>query len=330
MEDEKELKKGQKAYLRGVVNDFKENAKKALDSIENLKSELIKGEAGSPSLIEQFKKAETDLKKIKEEIVSIHSSIFDTDDNDAVLADDIEKFRDDFEKRKKEIESIHDNIASYEIKLLGVKNDDGTEIKGIQHKIEEQVKVLTDLHKTNFERQEKLFQKIESLLKGASTVALAKSFNEHKESFNKSNSLWVKVFIGSIVSMMGLSVWGFIDSNHNLDDLWKHTLGNLPFLAGAIWLAVFASKQRSQNIRLQQEYAYKEDVAKIYYGLKQEIEELGETDLGARLNEQMLSIILETVSYNPSETLESNSHNDKGPMLETLNNMAQSIKDLKK
>jgi hypothetical protein len=39
MEEEKELKKGQKAYLKRIVNQFQEEAKKSLDSIENLKLE---------------------------------------------------------------------------------------------------------------------------------------------------------------------------------------------------------------------------------------------------------------------------------------------------
>ena len=108
--------------------------------------------------------------------------------------------------------------------------------------------------------------------------------------------------------------------------MWKGTLGNLPFIGGAIWIAIYASKQRSQNKRLQQEYAFKEDVAKIYYGLKKEIEELDDSELGKELNKRILEIILEVVSTNPSATLESRSHNDKGPVMEALNNISSLLK----
>lgn len=330
MEEEKELKKGQKAYLKRIVNQFQKDASKSLDSIEKLKSELIAGQDGSPSLIEKFKSTESELNEIKESIKNLYSEIFEEDENGEILNDSIEEFKEVFEKKKNEIIGIQNEIIGYQNKLLGVQNEDGTETKGVKQKVEGFVKNLETLYKTNNERQEQLFEKIEGLLKGASTVALAEAFHKHKESFNLSNILWVITFIVSIASMMTLSIIAFVSSKYNLSEMWKYTLGNLPFLGGAIWLAIYASRQRSQNVRLQQEYAFKEDVAKIYYGLKQEIEELGDTELGQKLNEQILTIVVETVSYNPSDTLESKNHGDKGPILEALNSVAEMVKDLKK
>src|SRR5690554_2663344 len=330
MEEEKELKKGQKAYLKRIVNQFQEDASKSLDSIEKLKSELIAGQDGSPSLIEKFKSTESELNEIKESIKNLYSEIFEEDEDGEILNDSIEEFKEVFEKKKNEIIGIQNEIIGYQNKSLGVQNEDGTETKGVKQKVEGFVKNLETLYKTNNERQEQLFEKIEGLLKGDSTVALAEAFHIHKESFNLSNILWVITFIVSIASMMTLSIIAFVSSKYDLSEMWKYTLGNLPFLGGAIWLAIYASRQRSQNVRLQQEYAFKEDVAKIYYGLKQEIEELGDTELGQKLNEQILTIVVETVSYNPSDTLESKNHGDKGPILEALNSVAEMVKDLKK
>lgn len=103
----------------------------------------------------------------------------------------------------------------------------------------------------------------------------------------------------------------------------------LPFIGGAIWLAIYSSKQRSQNKRLQQEYAFKEDVAKIYYGLKQEIEELGGSELGVKLNTKMLETIISVVEDNPSKTLDNSSHNDKGPILSSIKSVAELVKNIK-
>ena len=299
-------------------------------SIEKLKENLIAGKEGAPSLIERFKTTETELEQIRDSIQSIHSTIFKEDNNGEILNDSIEDFKEAFEKKKNEIIEILNETIDYQNKLLGVQNEDGTETKGIKQKVEGYVNNLYTLYHTNHARQQQLFEEIEGLLKGASTVALAQAFNEHKNSFNLSNILWIITFIISIASMMTLSIFAFESSEHNLADMWKYTLGNLPFLGGAVWLAIYASKQRSQNIRLQQEYAFKEDVAKIYYGLKQEIEELGDTELGQKLNEKILTIVVETVSYNPSETLESKNHGDKGPILEVLNSVAEMVKELKK
>jgi hypothetical protein len=296
-EEEKELTKGQKAYLKGIVNQFQEEAKTSLASIEKLKENLIAGKEGAPSLIERFKTTETELEQIRDSIQSIHSTIFKEDENGEILNDSIEDFKEAFEKKKNEIIEILNETIDYQNKLLGVQNEDGTETKGIKQKVEGYVNNLYTLYHTNHARQQQLFEEIEGLIKGASTVALAQAFNEHKNSFNLSNILWIITFIISIASMMTLSIFAFESSEHNLADMWKYTLGNLPFLGGAVWLAIYASKQRSQNIRLQQEYAFKEDVAKIYYGLKQEIEELGDTELGQKLNEKILTIVVETVSY---------------------------------
>lgn len=127
------------------------------------------------------------------------------------------------------------------------------------------------------------------------------------------------LFIIFIGSMMEISVYIFKTADFDVKDRWKGTIGNLPLIGGAIWIAIYASKQRSQNKRLQQEYAFKEDVAKIYYGVKKEIEELYDTDLGQQLNKRILEIIVDVVSTNPSDTLDNSSHNDKGPILEALN-----------
>lgn len=244
-EEEKELKKGQKAYLKRIVNQFQEDAEKSLASIEKLKTSLITGEEGTPSLVERFKATETELEQIKERIQDIHSTIFEEDENGEILNDSIEEFKDTFEKKKNEIIGIQNEIIGYQNKLLGIQNEDGTETKGIKQKIDGFVKNLDTLYKSNHERQEQLFEKIEGLLKGASTVALAEAFNKHKESFNLSNILWVVTFILSIASMMTLSIIAFVSSKYDLSEMWKYTLGNLPFLGGAVWLAIYASRQRS-------------------------------------------------------------------------------------
>lgn len=283
MEEEKELKKGQRVYLKRIVNQFQEDASKSLDSIEKLKSELIAGKDGSPSLIEKFKSTESELNEIKESFKNIYSKIFEEDENGEILNDSIEEFKVVFEKKKNEIIGIQNEIIGYQNKLLGVQNEDGTETKGVKQKVEGFVKNLEILYKTNNERQEQLFEKIEGLLKGASTVALAEAFHKHKDSFNLSNILWVITFIVSIASMMTLSIIAFVSSKYNLTEMWKYTLGNLPFLGGAVWLAIYASRQRSQNVRLQQEYAFKEDVAKIYYGLKKKLRNWGTRIWGKNL-----------------------------------------------
>lgn len=322
-----DLTKGQKAWVTRVVNELKEKAEEANKDIRELHKKLVTGSEEKPSVAQDIESIKEQASNDFIEINQIHDKLFTVDPRTRTsLAERIISFQEDYEKAKKEIKKYENEIEDYYDTLFGYEDEKGTKHQGIAEDIDEYLSKIGELYKTNQTKQQELLNDIESLLKGASTVALAKSFYEHKVSFNKPNNQWSFVFISSIVAMMALSVVAFVLSDFKLDEAWKYTLGNLPFLGGAIWLAIFSSKQRSQNKRLQQEYAFKEDVAKVYYGLKKEIEEIDDTDLGERLNKLMLETIVNVVSDNPSATLDSKSHDDRGPILQSL----ESIKDILK
>lgn len=316
--EERELKKGEKAYFQRYINAFEEDAKKALSDIEKLKKQLVDGS----ETVYSFEKIE----EYKNKFGILYDFIFDEDENGETIENQLTSFKETAIKESKEILDLKNQISKYKDQLYGIEDENGKQIPGIVHKIENMQKQLAQNIEANEKKQKALLEKIEELLQGASTVALAKAFEEHKKQFDKPNKLWQWVFICTLVGLMGLSITAFFVSNPDLKDMWKITLGNLPFIGAGVWLAIFASKQRSQNVRLQQEYAYKEDVAKLYYGLKNEIEQLDNTDLGQRLNESVIQILVETVSYNPSKTLDNKSHNDKGPILEALKSISGTVK----
>jgi hypothetical protein len=90
-------------------------------------------------------------------------------------------------------------------------------------------------------------------------------------------------------------------------------VSRLPFFIPAFWLAIFASKQQSQNKRLQQEYAYKETLTKSYEADKREIEHLPDSEEKNALSAKLLSTMIDMAKENPSATLHSDSHNDAPP-----------------
>ncbi len=327
--EEKEFKKGQISHFKGVVNKFIDKADKALKDISNLKAQLLEGDTDNPGLIAELENAQSEVSQIQKKFLELDKTVFkNLDIKGRTLSERIDGFVDVFTKAEKDILEMRENIFIYNDELLGYENEEGEKISGIKQDIEQQVQTIQKLYDDNSTRQNKLFLEIESLLKGASTVALAKSFNEHKTSFDNMNWIWLGIFGFAIAILMGVSVTSFILTDYKIEDMWKYTLGNLPLLGGAIWLAIYASKQRSQNKRLQQEYAYKEDVAKIYYGLKKEVENMKDTTIGSKLNEQVLKTIMDVVAINPSETLDSKSHNDKGPVLESLENIKSIVSNI--
>ena len=326
MAEEQNLTRGQKTYLKRIVNDFKENANSVLSEISELQERLIQGRDDEPTLFEQFETTKEQIEGKKAEINSIYDSIFKpSPSGKKSMALQLHSFLEEFEQQVELITKMKTDIEDFSHELFGYYDKQGKTVFGIQNRIQDKIEDFEKLYDQNHQKQENLVLKIEGLLKGASTVALAKAFKEHKDSFHKMNTVWSIVFVLSIFAMMGLSIFAFIFTKFEFDEMWKYTLGNLPFLGGVVWLAIYASKQRSQNKRLQQEYAFKEDVAKIYYGLKKEIEELGDSPLGQKLNQRVLEVLVEVVSLNPSQTLESISHNDKGPIMEALHVLKDKI-----
>ena len=204
---EQELSRGQKSYLKRIVNEFKEEAQNELSSIRAIKSKLIDGSTENPSLLERFQTSENQINQIIKEIESLHQEIFVPKiQGQQPLSDSLIDFTEKFKHSRSEINEIKEDIETYYSELFGTTDEEGNKIDGIQAKISGQIDKLNQLHNSHKTKQENLFNDIEKLLKGASTVALAKSFGDHKTSFNVTNYIWMALFILSIVSMMGISV----------------------------------------------------------------------------------------------------------------------------
>lgn len=323
---EADLTRGDKSRITRAINKLKKEIGDELEDVKTFKKELFeKRDNGSPSIKERINTLLEESEESATKLSELEGNIFSAaNPSKKSIAENIESFVPEFKTKKEEIEESLDKIKDYQLELNGYTDEDGEEHVGIKTDVNEFVEQIKNILNTNRTKQQELFDKIEGLLKGASTVALAKSFAEHKNSFKDINVLWMVVFVLSIASMMTFSIYAYASKTIEVEDMWKYTLGNLPFIGGAVWLAIYASKQRSQNKRLQQEYAYKEDVAKIYYGLKKEVEEM-EGDLGKELNNKVLNVIIETVGFNPSETLDNHSHNEKSPMHELVDKLKQMV-----
>lgn len=159
--------------------------------------------------------------------------------------------------------------------------------------------------------------KIEGLLPGATSAGLAKSYHDQKNSYKWPNIIWSAVFTLTMIGMVYYAIKTVTDST-DIGNAFMNILSRAPFFIPTIWLALFASKQQSQNRRLEQEYAYKESLAKSYDGYKREIENLPESDEKNEIMEKLVRTMIDTAGFNPSSTLEKQSHNDKPPIFGNL------------
>ncbi len=202
-------------------------------------------------------------------------------------------------------------IESFKTEVFG---DSEKNIIGQKQRIDILEEEIKKNKKTWEENAETLFKKIEGLLPGATASGLAKAYQDQRVSYNKPYWLWATVFVLTMCGTILFAVCNIHDAS-SVEDAFMKIISRLPFFIPAFWLAIFASKQQSQNKRLQQEYAYKEALTKSYEADKREIEKLPASPEKDKLSTKLLETMIDAANYNPSETLGSKTHNDEPPSI---------------
>jgi hypothetical protein len=208
-------------------------------------------------------------------------------------------------------EKINAKFKEYENIIFGNKETKTAGLKDIIEGYE------TDIKKKKSEWEEScntLFKKIEGLLPGATSTGLASAYQEQGKKYKQPYWLWSIAFLLVTIGMIIFSICTLHDATTVQDALIK-IISRTPFFVPAIWLAVFASKQQSQNRRLQEEYAHKETLSKSYESYKRELEKLPESPEKIKLLEKLLEAMVNMVNDNPSHTLQMRHHNDRPPVI---------------
>lgn len=257
-----------------------------------------------------------------------------------------------------------EDLDKFYINIFGSEDEDGKRTGGLKKEIEQRIISLDDFKKsqeesyknelnkrledikTYEEEQKNIYNKlhleIESLIPGATSTGLALAYQEMKDSFEKPIENWNKIFLGSIITMFIATLFSFLNFGVTTNDTYTFVsfvktgditntmnslLFKLPLYAPLIWIAIFASKRRSENQRLQQEYAHKEALSKSYVGYKMQIDELEQTD--KELLTKLLNSSIDTVAYNASESLDKK-HGDGTPATEVIKAFVDQVVKLKK
>ena len=276
--------------------------------------------------IETFEeKFEKFIGKAKEETTTLKAELDDISElyNDFVkkpssaVLSKAEKLNETFEKvdgYSSEISDIEEKVKDFETKVFGKTPEDKESLKVKLNDLKTQHE---ELHGEWEGKYETLTTKIEGLLPGATSAGLAKSYFDQKNSYKWPNIIWSAVFGLTMVGMVYYAIHT-ISKSTDIGNVFMNILSRAPFFIPTIWLALFASKQQSQNRRLEQEYAYKESLAKSYDGYKREIENLPETEEKNEIMEKLVRTMIDSAGFNPSSTLEKQSHNDKPPIFGSL------------
>lgn len=275
---------------------------------------------------------------------------------------DIESYLEQAKVDTLELSNKIDNFEKYYIKVFGELNDEDERVGGLKAELEKRIEVLDKFEKeqqkihketlvnklaeiTKYEQEQQkhnknLFEQIESLLPSATSAGLAKAYHEERKKFKEPIKKWNKLFISALMLMFIATFITFINISiseaegfkigfveiQNFEQTMNSLLFKLPLYGPLIWLAIYASKRRSENQRLEQEYAHKEALAKSYSSYKQQIEDLKQED--QELLTKLLDKAIETISNNASESLDKK-HGDSTPVHELTKSLIDALKKLK-
>lgn len=303
-----------------------EEIKDATRQIKQLKNELIDDEE---SIASKVKNTFDDIEKKYEAINKFYNeTLIDESDYTSTkteiltakktIFDEISTIKESLTEATNELEELE----KFYIKIYG-KLDETKEkrIDGLKQELDARLTSLTDFEIEQNTKLKALVEKINGLIPSATSAGLATAYFEERKKFKVPIILWNLAFIASLV---GITVFSFTNLSelNTIEDISKSLLHSLPITAPLIWLAIYASKRRSENQRLEQEYAHKEALAKSYSSYKQQIEALNEKDSSLLI--KLLDSAIQTISYNVSESLDKK-HGDGTILKEIVTN----IKDVK-
>jgi len=318
------MSQGQKAAFSKILNSFKEEAKSSLEKIKEYERNIFEnseGKEGIKTQIDEFKtKIDTAHKDITEKcqkIDNLHKEIFSSTEENSSIEEDIKNIQEKFNNDYNLVEEKKEKLDSYYKKIFGEKGADGNVIGGLEKEINDKIIKLDELYKQKEVAYNTLFKKIESMLPGATSIGLAKAYEDQKKKFSLPNFFWTLLFVSSTSIMIYFGFTHVSDSKTFWEAV-SRVFSKLPFFIPAIWLAAFASKQQSQNKRLAQEYAYKESLAKSFDGFKKQIDMLEQTEEHKAVLLKLVENLVLMTSSNPSMTLENKCHHDSPPLVERI------------
>lgn len=302
------------------------------ERINQLKTEIASAQTQLKSVEEtlsRYSDLDSSLEQYKERaaatqasIETISKSITEVEQSVQVDAESVSSVKVTAAKLEESIKSTAKNIDDVYNSLFGEKDSEGKRKGGLYADIKRRLEEIDTKRTEQDEDFQKLYEKVESLLPGATSAGLAKAYADQKATYAIPELIWSIVTVFAMVGITGLGYITFLDATEvtNVTEAFALLVIRLPIFVGVTWLAIYAGKQQSQSGRLRQEYAHKETMARSLEGYKREIELLSDTQ-NPVLNKFMQNAV-DSVAFNPSSTLDKK-HSSKPPYIdeisETLN-----------
>lgn len=315
-----------------------ENIEKLKTSIDKFNTEIL-GTTDKDGLSDLINEAHKEIVKQKSEIDSLYTRLLVDAPKQPSIQTEVESARESVEEEKAEVSKIKsevenevEDLTNFYLKIFGKLNDKDERVGGLSNEITDKLSTLRALENANKIRYDAIIENIESLVPSATSAGLAKAYQDMKNTFNIPIKWSSYLFYASIFLLIVFSYFSAVtfDMKHtkdgyefaygvmkysSIEEALRLNFFKIPLWASLIWIAIFASKRRSEFQRLQQEYAHKEAFASSYISYKQQIEALDKDD--TKLQENLIAKMIDAIAFNASQTLDGK-HGDNHPLQDLL------------
>lgn len=174
-----------------------------------------------------------------------------------------------------------------------------------------------------------LNKKAEQLLPHTASAGLASAFREQKQRFKSPQRWWLVTFIATLTLLFVIAVPDFYSeifanqvANASLvtwDSILRHFVHRLPLILPLVWLAIYAGRNYSMAVRMEEDYAFKEAVSTAFEGYKREMGAITTSDKDGE--SPLLSLcghVLSCIAQRPGRIYEGK-HQDVTPFTPMVN-----------
>ena len=216
------------------------------------------------SSVEKTKKLESKLEESEDKIASLLSSAEEKEENLASISKEakelfshVEQYDRDLEKEKETAKSC---VSAIESNLESAK------------KIRENCEGIADEQEILSEHLRDQEKEIDRLLKGASKVGLARSFQEMRMKSAAGLRLWRAMLTVSILFLIAIPAF-YLNFSPITKEWNNFNTGIFHFVlvTPIIWFVWFSAKQYSNLFKIGQDYAFKESTAMAFVGYRDEM-----------------------------------------------------------
>lgn len=297
-----------------LVDDIFPSIKNTRKELEDYRNELLLGNTENPSIKARIAELEGKMVELKNQtqekvaqILEMHKSVFGSGTQEDSIKSKLEIFLNDAQQLFEETEEKKEEFDSFYLKVFGEEKSGGEIVGGLKFELEN--------YTTKYEN---LYDKIESLLPGATSAGLAKVFEDKVKEYSEAANQWTNWFL-VVVSVLSL-YYGVYLWLKPVGDSFSGSFLNLfhktPFLIFAVWLLVFIGNRRAESKKLEESYKHKEVMARAYVGYKEHVEELGGDSTEKILLKKHMENLLSAINEDSGKFL--SNEGDKHPLWDKI------------